>query len=619
MVRGVAEGLHDQRVGRFELGQGRFSRVGAFINQHDGQARVLRVLNHRLIGVIEAGHMEHRDSGLVHSFHHSRFGGDGLGDLFPAARVGIHIHLCFRGQGQDAVVLVDDGGVDHQFFFHGDDLGTADGVDLLVGHGDVQGGGVLGRADQGHCLVPVAEGILKDAQMELVLHDAQHMHVQGFLSVLSGLDFSQHHVGEEDHAAAFFFIIRAGDFRAAGEHIDAHVQDQHIALAQRQGGNVDTVAGDAGPLHDGGRRQRPVGADHAVIAQFIPQDGVGILVHIPLEAGRDADVVVGHHKFGPGVHNGLPADLPGIDQIRGRLGVGVAVPAAAGDEVLGMRIEAVVLIGAGFNGGHGRDVIGVIAVPGADLIAVAMEHLMVADRHGLFGVFAHQFIEQILVPRHAEGIVRRVDHAAPGIVGAVAGEHHRNAQLRIFRKGLDFVQHIQLILGRTGHGGDHGGFIHHLDLIGHGRVIGAVHGDEGIGFVRHLLGIGEHERRARCARGGVVGRKVRDRDAVLAADAAKAQGAGFHLQRHPGQQVSGALVSAQTPVFIGIQLAAAVQILEPQAVCLEEFVGACGAQPGLIPVGLDVVETGGTFPDHAFLSQHGRKDRGHQHDCNDHQ
>jgi len=104
--------------------------------------------------------------------------------------------------------------------------------------------------------------------------------------------------------------------------------------------------------------------------------------------------------------------------------------------VFGVGLEAVVLIGAGFGIGHGSDELRVVTIPGTNLIAVAVEGLVIADGNGFLGILGNQVIQQLGVMGNTQCVVGHINHAAPGIIGTVAGEGSGNAQAGIFGVAL---------------------------------------------------------------------------------------------------------------------------------------------------------------------------------------
>ena len=313
----------------------------------------------------------------------------------------------------------------------------------------------------------------------------------------------------------------------------------------------------------------PVGDDAAVIAQGLTQHCHGLAVIADVAVVHHL-AVVQHDPAGAVVDNGaLPADQPGIHQICRALCACIGGTATAGNKVLGAGVDTVFLISLGFDANHLGDVVHVIAVPGADFHAVGVEGDMEANGALLLGVLGNHVIQQLLVMSDAEGIVRHIDHACPGVVAAVTAEHHGNAQAG----GLcDFLEGVVLVnqgIGRAVDVVQIGG-----DIVGDD---GMVHGDVAVAIlvgvgrlvgIQPVLGIGVHGGEG--AAGGSV-----------------PQQADFFIQGHLAQQVIHTGIHILPPVLVYVQLAVAVEVFEFQAVYLDDGLGAslqAGLTGGLIGI-----------------------------------
>lgn len=101
--------------------------------------------------------------------------------------------------------------------------------------------------------------------------------------------------------------------------------------------------------------------------------------------------------------------------------------------------------------------------------------------------------------------------------------------------------------------------------------------------------------------------KVRYGGALAARNARKDQRAGLFVSIHLAEQVRHTVLNGLAVVLVDIQRTVAVEVLEVQAVHLDELVLGRGAQLGLIAIGLNVVESGYAFLDDALFRHGGPK------------
>ena len=441
MVRGVDVGQLCEGIGSQQVSLGRLTGGVGGLNQHDeGLLGGLGILHHVGIGIIIGSDLEDAHISVFHLVNHGGVVGKGRnGGIGDIAVVGLKVNLDALLERQDTVVLQQDGGLHHDPLLHLDDFGTAEGIDFFGAQGDGLLCFVGIGANQVQQVVPVAVLVVKQAIGELGFQHAANMNIQilgGNQTFVDGLDNHGGTGGHEQAGVSFIVQVSAGHAAGAGNHIHTGVENQGVALHQAQGGDVGAVPENTSLSHQAGVTQGPVKAHNAIIAQVVAEDVIGILVHVALDTGGNANVIIGHDVLGACINGGLPANHPGVNQIGGRLGSHIGIAATAGDEVLGVGLEAVVLIGAGFGIGHGSDELGVVAVPGANLIAVAVEGLVIADGNGFLGILGNQVIQQLGVMGNTQCVVGHINHAAPSIVGAVAGEGCGDAQAGIFGVAL---------------------------------------------------------------------------------------------------------------------------------------------------------------------------------------
>ena len=224
--------------------------------------------------------------------------------------------------------------------------------------------------------------------------------------------------------------------------------------------------------------------------------------------------------------------------------------------MLGRGVHAVLLVGLGFQADHLGDVVHVIAVPGTDFHAVGVEGQVEADGALFLGVLGNHFVQQLFVMGDTERVVRHVHHAGPGVVAAVAAQHHRHAQAGGFR---DFLERVVLVNQGIR------GAVHVMQV---GRY---VVGDDGV--------VHRHVAVAVLVRiGGLVGVEplfgIRIHGGEGAAGGGVPQQADLLIDGHLGQQVVHTGADFLAPVFVDIQDAVGVQVLEFQSVHLDDFLGA---------------------------------------------
>ena len=172
----------------------------------------------------------------------------------------------------------------------------------------------------------------------------------------------------------------------------------------------------------------------------------------------------------------------------------------------------------------GGDVFGILAVLRADFVGVGLKGNV--DAHGAHGlaVEASQGIRQFGIVGGAEALVRLIDVSAERIIFAVGGEHHRHAQALGLGGSLQVIQRV---------GNGDGRAIQVKQLAG-----------EGV-FLHHV---------ARVVQLGV------DTE----------QQANLFLRGHLADQIGDALVGILAPVLVHVQLAVIVEILEFQAVHIQD-------------------------------------------------
>ena len=97
-----------------------------------------------------------------------------------------------------------------------------------------------------------------------------------------------------------------------------------------------------------------------------------------------------------------------------------------------------------------------------------MQHQMDAHRAAFQRIGRPQLLGQLQIVGGAEGVVRRIDHAAPGVVLAIVGDNHGHAQAGILAQRLHgVVVHDLLRRGAVGIIQVRGD-IEHVDVIPHG-------------------------------------------------------------------------------------------------------------------------------------------------------
>ena len=222
----------------------------------------------------------------------------------------------------------------------------------------------------------------------------------------------------------------------------------------------------------------------------------------------------------------------------------VGTKAGAGDEVLHARQRAAGVQGFHLGGGHFGDVFRILAVPGAQLHAVGLEDHVIAYRAGLGGIAFPQLFGQLRVAGGAEGVVRGIDVATPGVEFTVGGEGEGYAQPGSFGHGLHFVVRAHLFVRCAVGVVQVIGDAVHVDVIPHG-IVGTV-----IGTILLIQGIRVGEIHA----------------GIVAAGADVVQQHGLFLECHLAQQVGDAVLDIRPPVLVHVQLSIIVQILELQSV-----------------------------------------------------
>ena len=130
-----------------------------------------------------------------------------------------------------------------------------------------------------------------------------------------------------------------------------------------------------------------------------------------------------------------------------------------------------VIIGSIRGHGHFSDVVNFVAVPGADLVAIGVEYLMVPDGYGFLRIFGVESVGELRIMCYAVCIGGVVDHAAPGVVRTVAAEGERNTKAISFSDGLESVEQIQLNLGFSRQSRDVGEHVHVVNLVRHGGTV----------------------------------------------------------------------------------------------------------------------------------------------------
>ena len=181
---------------------------------------------------------------------------------------------------------------------------------------------------------------------------------------------------------------------------------------------------------------------------------------------------------------------------------------------------------------------------------------MEADGALFGGVLGDHVVQQLFVMGNAEGIVGHINHASPGVVAAVAAEHHGNAQTGGLGNFLESVVLIDQGIGSAVDVVQIGGDIVGDNGVVHGDVAVAVLvGVGGLVGVEPILGVGVHGGEG--AAGGSV-----------------PQQADLFVDGHLAQQVIHSGIHVLPPVLVYVQLAVAVQILELQAVDFDDLLGA---------------------------------------------
>ena len=238
-----------------------------------------------------------------------------------------------------------------------------------------------------------------------------------------------------------------------------------------------------------------------------------------------------------------------------------------------------VIIGSIRGHGHFSDVVNFVAVPGADLVAIGVEYLMVPDGDSFLCILGVESVGELGIMSDAVCIGGVVDHAAPGVVRTVAAEGERNTKAISFSDGLESVEQIQLHLGFPRQSRDVGEHVHVVDLVPHRSAVP-------VQLIPDFLAVQNF----------IDEREVSKRT-IRTTKAGKGQGASLLSQRHLGYDILGPLLDGQTPVFVDIQFAVFVKVLEVKAVNEDEQVLVLGAEGRLSRGTFDVIEAGCAFLD----------------------
>ncbi len=381
----------------------------------------------------------------------------------------------------------------------------------------------LGGSGQRDSLVGVAVRIFKQVLLHGELVDAGQRTIDEFFLDGAVFQTSDHDVRMMRHRvftpAGF---VAMGNVRGA-EHVGAELQRAVHKPCIGHFAQVNALGADAG-LRINRREGPPVGHDNALKAERLAEviHGHGVELHVN-GVGDAAAAAVGHNPFSAASQRGLPADHPVVEVLRHRAGIAEVAVAAAADPVLDAGCEAGIFQTLDFLIHDVRDVLGVLAVLRADFVRVGLEGHVHADRLHRLTVVVRQIVCQLRIIRGAEGDVGLVDVAAERIVLTVGGEDHRDAQTLRFSLRLQVVQGV---------GDGDRGAVQIEQQAGHLELFDDVTGVFQISV-----------------------------DAQQSADL-------FHVV-HLGDQVGNALVIRQTPVFVDVQLAVLIQILELQAVNLQ--------------------------------------------------
>ena len=212
---------------------------------------------------------------------------------------------------------------------------------------------------------------------------------------------------------------------------------------------------------------------------------------------------------------------------------------------------------------------------------------------------------------HTESIVGHVNHSAPSIIRAVTGENAGYSQTTFLSNGLDLVKQIQLVLGHTGQSSNEAGNMYILNLICHW-----IYPKISANFLKNIMRIQctlwiVNIRIASISYFRIV--HIGYNGAVVAKQATENHGSSFFFRCHLAQQIINTVLNGLTVVLVDIQRAVAVEVLEVQAVHLNELVLGRGAQLGLIAIGLNVVESGYAFLDDALFRHGGQSAQRSQH------
>ena len=202
MVRSVVVGLHEHRVARFNLwpvglALSATATNGAFKDQHQRLASSLRVFHDVVKVLVEGGGVIHDHIGFIHGFNNGAKGSQSSSICFLDIGVGtIIIDFGTLGQRENTLIAKKNGGLNHEFFFHLGDFGTAEGIDGLVIQRDnfAVSGLVLVAADQFKRFFPIRVGIFEDAQVKLVLQHPTNMNIQRCFRIFPSLNFGNQHI-----------------------------------------------------------------------------------------------------------------------------------------------------------------------------------------------------------------------------------------------------------------------------------------------------------------------------------------------------------------------------------------------------------------------------------------
>ena len=572
---------------------------------------VLSVLNDQFSGVVHLRAVGDDHVRLLHIVHDGGVGAEGFleGSERGLGGGGADVEVQALAEGQEVIVVLDQhGGLGLQLALHFDDFLIAGGHEAL-GIGDLPRlGDVLGAGGKRQGLGGVGVGVLEQAQFELGGEQAADGLEHALLGDQALLDGVFHGADVGGEAGVLHVVVGS----RGADLVKAEVDGEGVALGDGQLLEDDAVHGGAGGVVKALRA--PVGDDDAFVAQRLAQvvHGLGVVVNMH-GVGEAGVVAVGHQPLGVGFQSDAPGGDPVVGGLRVGAGAGEVGVAAAGDPVLGAGIDAVFYLdGLDLSLGHGAGVLGVLAVPGADLLPVGMQHDVDAHGAGFPGVLLPELLAEFDVVGGAEGIVRGVDHAAPGVVLAVVGDGDRDAQAGLLTHLLHGVVVFNLLLRQTVGVVQEVGDAVDIDVVPH-RMADAA------GGVSAAAGAGAGSRFFFGAVSGAEG-LLRPQEAGIgeihtggvAAGVGMDEHGGFLLQRHLAVQILDARVHIRAPVFVDVQFAVLVQILELEAVHLENGRSFDVAKLDLIPFGGDDVDLLGRVLGglRGFLSERGEAQTG---------